>query len=199
MKYKKSRHYFRIIGAIISMPLFIPHLVMFAFTKKEGKILIAKDLEKYINNVGWPTWLKLVYILNCDRWFRNIFYYRLGPVKGILIKWIRPGDKTFFLPYHVSVGGGIYGAHPFSTDLNAEEIGDNFSFKNNTTIGCKNHKRPIIGNDVEVGVNVVIIGGIRIGNNVTIGAGAVVVKDVPDNAVVAGNPAKILYYKETKS
>ena len=42
---------------------------------------------------------------------------------------------------------------------------------------------------------VVIIGNITIGNNVTIGAGSVVVKDVPDNAVVVGNPAKIVKFK----
>ena len=40
-----------------------------------------------------------------------------------------------------------------------------------------------------------VIGGIRIGDNVTIGAGAVVVKDVPDNAIVAGNPARLIKMK----
>ena len=46
------------------------------------------------------------------------------------------------------------------------------------------------------GCHVAIIGDITIGNNVTIGAGAVVVKDVPDNAVVVGNPARIIKYKK---
>lgn len=40
------------------------------------------------------------------------------------------------------------------------------------------------------------MGPVKIGNNVTIAAGAVVVKDVPDNAVVGGNPAKILKMKD---
>jgi serine O-acetyltransferase len=39
------------------------------------------------------------------------------------------------------------------------------------------------------------LGPVKIGNNVTIGAGAVVVKDIPDNCVVAGNPAKIIKFK----
>lgn len=43
-----------------------------------------------------------------------------------------------------------------------------------------------------VGANVCIIGKIRIGNNVIIGAGAVVTKDVPDNSVVVGNPMRII-------
>lgn len=43
-----------------------------------------------------------------------------------------------------------------------------------------------------LGANICIIGDIRIGNNVTVGAGTVVVKDVPDNCVVVGNPARII-------
>ena len=63
-----------------------------------------------------------------------------------------------------------------------------------TTIGKKNNARPVIGDNVTLGASVVIIGNVHIGNNVVVGAGSVVVKDVPDNCVVAGNPAKIIRY-----
>ena len=53
--------------------------------------------------------------------------------------------------------------------------------------------RPWLGDNVDVGANVVVIGGVRIGNNVKIGAGSVVTKDVPDNCTVVGNPARIIY------
>lgn len=43
-----------------------------------------------------------------------------------------------------------------------------------------------------LGANVVIIGNVSIGDNVIIGAGSVVVKDIPSNSIVAGNPAKVL-------
>lgn len=56
----------------------------------------------------------------------------------------------------------------------------------------KNSKRPVIGDNVTLGANVTIIGDVHIGNNVIIGAGSVVVKNVPDNCVVAGNPAKVI-------
>ncbi|HAB26474.1 MAG TPA: serine acetyltransferase, partial [Xanthomarina gelatinilytica] len=55
-----------------------------------------------------------------------------------------------------------------------------------------NRLLPIIGNDVTVGANVVIIGNITIGDHVVIGAGSVVVKDVPSNCVIAGNPARVI-------
>lgn len=46
--------------------------------------------------------------------------------------------------------------------------------------------------NVSLGANVVIVGGVKNGNNVTIGAGSIVVKDIPDNSVAVGNPAKVI-------
>lgn len=62
----------------------------------------------------------------------------------------------------------------------------------------------IIGNNVFIGFNSMILKNVRIGNNVIIGAGSVVTKDIPDNAIAAGNPAKVIsdmdsYYKKRKS
>ncbi len=50
----------------------------------------------------------------------------------------------------------------------------------------------VIGNNVEIGANCVLIGEIKVGDNSIIAAGSVVIKDVPENVVVAGNPAKIV-------
>lgn len=52
-----------------------------------------------------------------------------------------------------------------------------------------------IGNDVWIGMRAIIMPGVKIGNGVIIGAGAVVTKDVPDYAVVGGVPAKIIRYR----
>lgn len=57
------------------------------------------------------------------------------------------------------------------------------------------HGEPItIGDNVWFGGHCVVLPGITIGNNVIVGAGSVVTKDIPDNAVVAGNPAQIIRY-----
>ena len=50
----------------------------------------------------------------------------------------------------------------------------------------------VIGNNVWIGGRVTILKGVTIGNNAVIGAGAVVTKDVPANAIVAGNPARVI-------
>jgi len=52
-----------------------------------------------------------------------------------------------------------------------------------------------IGHDVWIGDNVVVLPNIRIGNGACIGAGAIVTKDVPDYAIVGGNPARIIKYR----
>lgn len=55
--------------------------------------------------------------------------------------------------------------------------------------------KPItVGNNVWIGGNSVVLMGVTIGNNAIIGAGSVVTKDVPENALVAGNPARVIKY-----
>lgn len=49
-----------------------------------------------------------------------------------------------------------------------------------------------VGSDTWIGGNVTIIGGVKIGKNVIIGAGAVVTKDIPDNSIAVGVPAKVV-------
>jgi len=96
----------------------------------------------------------------------------------------------------IGTGFKIYhGAHG-SVISPATIIGCNVSLRQNTTIGSKGFdgadKSPVIENDVTIGPNACIIGSIRIGKGAVIGAGSVVVKDVPAYAVVAGNPARII-------
>lgn len=75
-------------------------------------------------------------------------------------------------------------------------IGKNITLHQGVTIGKnfggRKYGYPIIGDNVIIYPNSVIVGSISIGNNVVIGAGSVVIDNVPDNCVVAGNPARVL-------
>jgi maltose O-acetyltransferase len=89
-------------------------------------------------------------------------------------------------------------------------FGDNVMIGPKTVIWGRNHgvskdtimrsqphvkKKISIGNDVWIGANVTILPGVKINTGAVIGAGSVVTKEVPSNAIVVGNPAKIIKYR----
>ncbi|MDE6807042.1 MAG: serine acetyltransferase [Prevotella sp.] len=196
MNKRKIRDVLRLLSALIFSPLYIPHFIAYLLSGYGGgKPLIDSDLKKMIYQTGFtdlPLWLVLLQLLHNNRYYRNIFYHRVGPVWETLLAWYRPGNKYFTISKTTKIGVGIWIAHPYATIINADSIGSNFSCIHCTTIGATKKGRPVIGNNVALGANVTIIGDVHVGNNVTIGAGSVVVKDLPDNCIAAGNPAKVI-------
>lgn len=88
-------------------------------------------------------------------------------------------------------------AHPFGIFVNAGvRAGRNCTLFQGVTLGSKRFGRnpglPTLGNDVIVFPNAVIVGAINIGDRAVIGAGSVVVSDVPTDSIVAGNPARVI-------
>lgn len=75
-------------------------------------------------------------------------------------------------------------------------IGNNVKIGAHVVIGGRNGNPmvPHIGDNVEIGAGAILLGEITIGNNAIIGAGAVILKSVPENAVVVGNPGRIIRY-----
>lgn len=114
--------------------------------------------------------------------------YRIG------VNWILGID----VPDTVRMGKNVIVWHGIGVIIHPKTIiGDNVTIRHNTTIGNAKHDggAPIIGDGVDIGANVVIIGEIEIGNYAVIGAGAVVTKSIPPYAVVVGNPARIVKIK----
>ena len=74
-------------------------------------------------------------------------------------------------------------------------IGDDVTIRNGVTIGLRRREEPgspVIGNRVDIGAGAKLLGSIRIGDDVVIGANAVVIRDVPSNSVAVGVPARII-------
>ncbi len=190
---RKYRDIARLIVAILFFWLYIPHLLVYCLIDRTK---INMDIDRYASTycLKIPLFLYLLFLIHNDWAFRTLFYYRIGPIISLLIGWWRPKDKYFNISSTTIIEGGAYFAHPRMTGVNANYIGKNFSARHLTSIGNKrdgeNENRPYIGDNVTLGVNVLIIGAVHIGNNVVIGAGSVVVKDIPDNCVAVGNPCK---------
>ena len=111
--------------------------------------------------------------------------------------------------YNIEIGNNFYSNYNLTIlDVSKVVIGENVMIAPNVSIYTAGH--PIhpdsrnsgyeygvgvtIGNNVWIGGSVVINPGVHIGNNAVIGSGSVVTKNIPDNAIAAGNPCKVIRY-----
>lgn len=143
--------------------------------------------------------------------FWAMFWHRFGNLRmGVKTRALRiPLSLTYramaklaewmsgiYMPYTVVVGRRVKLEHFGGMILVANQIGDDVTIRQNTTFGITSvdapHARPIIGDRVEIGAGVVIIGDITVGDDVVIGANAVVNKSVPPRVTVGGIPARIV-------
>ena len=107
------------------------------------------------------------------------------------------------LPKQAEIGSGLYIAHMGCIVLHPNvKLGDNCTISQDVTIGLGGRGdklgSPKIGDRVYIAPGARIFGAITIGNDVAIGANAVVTKDIPDNAVAVGIPAQVISYKGSK-
>lgn len=128
------------------------------------------------------------------RWLRMPFsflYKVLKTISEVLTGIELPCEATVGRRFRIDHFGGIV----ISGDA---VFGDDCVVRNGVTVGLKNtgHRgAPVLGNRVDIGAGAKILGSIRIGDDVSIGANAVVLTDVPSNSVAVGVPARVLSRK----
>lgn len=176
---------------------YFPHLVFYMLDEKN----IEDDLKAFDRTFQKSEnhpWINIVHHLEKLPEFRNLFYFRY-PFAHFL-RFLYPGVSNLdFFMKSSEIEGGVMIWHGFSTVVNARHIGKDFQLWQNVIIGKKStlpiDDKPWIGDNVKICGGAIVIGKIMIGNNVIIGAGAVVTKDIPDDCVVVGNPARIIKKK----
>jgi putative colanic acid biosynthesis acetyltransferase WcaB len=122
----------------------------------------------------------------------------MKPARGIyqiLVEWILGIE----IPYDTTIGESLQLQHGHGIVINHHTvIGHHCILRHTTTIGNKKlsdgsySSAPTIGNHVDIGCHVVILGDVKIGDRAVIGAGSVVIRDVPAGGVVVGNPARLI-------
>jgi serine O-acetyltransferase len=176
---------------VIKYLIYFPLLVRF-WTSNQKDLIIQDLLAQEIDVNSHDINTNFINRIAKDNYFRSVFYFRTRSIFTNVLRFFYPKEKYFIIDINTKIGGGIKLAHPFSTIINAECIGENLYINHLVTIGEKNGKKPIIGNNVQLHANCSVIGGIKIGNNVIIGAGAVITKDVPENSIVIGAKNRFL-------
>lgn len=132
--------------------------------------------------------LQFVYFMLWLPEYRSVFYMRCGKM-GKIMQYLPPPllhqNTLYIRMLSKNIGGGMVINHGHSVEINASRIGKNFRCFQNVTIGTTDSPiGPSIGDNVFVGAGAVVIGNIKIGNNVKIGANAIVTQDLPDNCTV---------------
>lgn len=152
-----------------------------------------KDLNRWksILHIEGSNAQVLEKLLRSDKAFRSLYLYRLH--NKFYRRWVRilypPLESLYIMT--PDIGGGLFIQHGFSTYIAAQSIGENCWINQQVSIGYKDNTRPpIIGNDVAITCGAKVLGPITIGDHVTVGANAVVVKDLPPNSVWGGVPAR---------
>ena len=126
--------------------------------------------------------------------YRNLLYIRFrsggGTIQSVVFRILFPLKETLELCC-TNIGKNLYIQHGFATQISAQSIGENCWINQQVTIGYSyDDKPPILGNGVRISAGAKVLGDIYIGNNAVVGANAVVTKDVADNDIVVGVPAK---------
>lgn len=159
------------------------------FYRESGQWLSRFQIWKKCINPN----LHFIYILRKAQQHRN------NPVSRIFWRFILRHYQIkygFQIYPETQIGEGFYLGHWGSLVINPKaKIGINCNIAQGVTIGQQNRGKnagfPIIGNEVWIGTNAVIVGGITIGNNVLIAPNSYVNFDVPSHSVVMGNPGTI--------
>lgn len=172
--------------------------------------LIQADLYRKAGRTDSKTFLRT---LLTDMGFKHVFWlrvtghlrkqkatrYTLYPLARAIYERYQYKHQVW-IPPTTQIGPGLFINHVGNIIVNGRAvIGKNCNLACGTTIGQTNRGAhsgvPHIGDNVFIAQGARIIGGVTIGHNAAIGTNAVVIRDVPDNAVVATQPGTIISYR----
>ena len=168
--------------------------------------MILKDLKAQIKHIknSDPAACSSLSIILLYPSIHVMFFYRIGNFlyrhKLKCFGRMITGFGRFLTGIEIhpgaTIGSGIFIDHGMGVVIGETAIiGDYVKLFHGVTLGGvtskKGKRHPIIGNNVMIGANSIILGNIVVGDNARIGAGSVVLKDVEPNTTVVGNPATI--------
>ncbi len=182
-----------LILRLLTFPLWLLYVV------STNKAHITGDVDHWSRRHGRTgPFARRFSVLLANPVFRSVYYHRLNCgnwLEKLLWRFfaiLYPRERTLII-YTRDIGPGLFVQHGLAAIIAARSIGANCTIHQQVTIGYSNNTdAPVLGDDVFVGCGAKILGAVKVGNRVNIGANAVVVKDVPDDSTAVGVPARVL-------
>lgn len=195
-----TKRLFAVINYVRTLPVYLCTMC------SKQKHLIQADVTRWneIDQINFNLFESLNWYLTYKKEFRNLLQHRLKNPSRTLVSFVhfaiarilwKPLETLYI--YTEDIGGGLYIQHGFSTIITAKKIGKNCRIYQQVTIGYKQGAcPPVLEDNVSVTCGAKVLGDITMHTGSLAAAGAVVIKDVPENAIVAGVPAKVIGYKD---
>lgn len=148
-----------------------------------------------------PTWSNAIRsLVSNNRSFKYTFWLRMSRHKSSLIRnfarlmhYHYSNKFQIQIPREAQIGPGLYLGHATTIVVSPTvTIGKNCNLSHFVNIGSNHGKAATIGDNVYVGPSVCIVENVKIGSYSTIGAGSIVIKDIPDRSTAVGNPARVV-------
>jgi serine O-acetyltransferase len=165
---------------------------------------VRRDFQRLRQVKGWSRGRALFDALLLDSGFQALLAYRVGHALQLLgvpllpavcRRWAIGACAVDILP-RARIGGGCILAHGLGLVIGGYSvIGEDCTLLHGVTLGEVRFDQidyPRVGNRVTIGAGATLLGGITVGDDAVIAAGAVVLSDVPAGATVAGVPARVI-------
>lgn len=189
--------------SVFNFPRTLPVYLCIKCSKQRQ--LIEADVARWneVEGINFGLFKSINWYLTYRKEFRNLIQHRFKHPSGTITSYLhfaiarvlwKPMESLYI--YTKDIGGGLYIQHGFATIISAEKIGKNCRIYQQVTVGYKGEFAPVLEDNVSVTCGAKVLGGLTMHVNSLAAAGAVVVKDVPENAIVAGVPAKVIAYKD---
>ncbi len=183
----------------------LPTLLILRTLNKPARGIIRREFAYWAKLTQMPGQGLAAFsiLLSQFKEYRNLLQCRIrtvgkGKARAALVKFLYPPVDSLFIMTQ-NIGECLFLQHAYATTISAESIGDYCWINQQVTIGydVDRPERPRLGNGVRVCAGAKVFGNVHLGDNAIVGANAVVTKDVGENAVVGGIPAKVISRNES--
>ncbi len=162
---------------------------------------VLRNSRQFMEGKGATGFYAFCFLMTFYTMFRNVFYARVGKYHHFYAKFLRifaSAQPLLDVSETSDISGGLLVQHGYGTIISPAKMGRNCWINQGVSIGHRTEAgQPVIGDNVRIAAGALVLGPVKVGRGATVAPGAVVLKNVPAYAIVAGNPAQVIGFNMT--